>query len=447
MSSGKNEKSKLTKGGGVDLNGLQRSHTALDWFITNVEGTNKDDLKSFFKSYIYKSLFVLVIAFITYIIYLIVIIAHKGQELSLWAWGVVQFGASVTFFFYLLLGLWTAFRLAYSDSDLYNNIGAGSIHSFMCHTKAVFEYSSLTLVIFFWKTLLLSEILGRVIKISSRLVEPNSDIWNIVKYPAILFIIMLIVCLLLLVIFRIKPTMFKPIVRAMNTSRSAISTVYLFSLTGIVTFALLAGPIFAYVFINNTEDVTVNCNPNEQDLTGNTAENAANKINKEGGSTSGGGTSGSTSGSGDGGGSGGGEGGGGDSGTTSGITSDGGSGGTSGSGTQPNGDSNIQQASNNSLIKEQVVEEQCQSNKIRADYSAAPVVIGFMCGTAFYAIILIWILKMKIDGENNPVNPGPFNRIKIIIVNVVVGSLIKAIKEIEVKTKNHKMQQLENILE
>ena len=258
MSSKKNETSKITKGGMFNIFSLPKSHTALDWFITNVEGTNKDDLKSFFKSYIYKSLFVLVIAFLTYIIYLIVILLHKGEKLNLWAWGVVQFGASVTFFFYLLLGLWTAFRLAYSDSDLYNNIGAGHIHAFMCHTTAVFEYSSLTLVLFFWKTLLISEILGRVIKISSRLVEPNSGIWNIVKYPTALFIIMLIGCLLLLGIFKIKPTMFKPIVKAMNTSRSAISTVYLFSLTGIVTFALLAGPIFAYGFIHltNTEDVT-----------------------------------------------------------------------------------------------------------------------------------------------------------------------------------------------
>ena len=125
MSSGKNEKSKLTSGGGGSE--LSISYTALDWIITNVEGTRKDDIKSFFKSYIYKSLFVLVVAFITYIIYLVVIFANKGKELNLHAWGFVEFAANLTFLCYLLLGLWTAFRLAYSDSDLYNNIAIGTV--------------------------------------------------------------------------------------------------------------------------------------------------------------------------------------------------------------------------------------------------------------------------------------------------------------------------------
>ena len=423
MSSKKNEKSKLTKGGGLlnSIFSLPQSHTALDWFITNVEGTNKDDLKSFFKSYIYKSLFVLVIALLTYIIYLGVILTYKGEVLNLWAWGVVQMFANVTFLLYLSLGLWTAFRLAYSDRDLYNDIGGGNVYSIKCHLLAVLEYSTLTLSMFFWKTILISEILGRVIKISSKLVEPDSSIWNMVKYPTILFIVMLSVCFLLLLVYKMSKNIFHKLIRAGGTSRSGISTVYLFALTGIVSFVLLAGPIAAYNIINNTEDVTINCNPNEHVLTGTTAENAANRMNEEGElppqqqpqpepqpepqpqpqpQPE----------------------------------------------PQPNGDSNIQQASNNSQIRDQVVEEQCQSNIIRADYTASPVIIGFMLGTVAYGIILYWILKVRIEGEGISGGNTPFNRIKLLIIKGVAGSLTKSIEKVEESTKNKEVNQVKDLL-
>ena len=433
----------LTKGGGVEP--LQ-SKTVLDWLITDVECTRKNDIKSFFKNYIYSTFFVLVLAFITYKIYLLVIITNKGKELNLNAWMLVEIAANLAFLSYLLLGLWTAFRLAYSDSDLYNNIANGSVESVMCHIKAVFQYSILTLVLFFWKTLLLSKILGGIIKISSRLVHPNSSIWNLITIPVILFILMLVFCLSLLLVSRLSPEIFRKIATVMKTSENGLSTIYLFSLTGVVTYLLLAGPIVAYVFLHNTEDVTVNCSPNELTLTGSTIQqtvNHANQVCDGRGEGSGGGGSGGGGSGGGGSGRGGGEGEG--SGTTNTSTPAQVNTQIVNEDAQKNSDKDTQQASNNLQIVDQVTEEQCKRNVIRADYKAVPVIIGFMLGTIVYGVVLLGILKIKIEGQVNFRDQSFPNNFKIkffYFINAALGGLIKTIDQIKLKTRNGNMEQL-----
>ena len=341
--------------------------------------------------------------------------------MNLNAWMLVEIAANLAFLSYLLLGLWTAFRLAYSDSDLYNNIANGRVESVMCHIKAVFQYSILTLVLFFWKTLLLSKILGGIIKISSRLVHPNSGIWNLITIPVILFILMLVFCLSLLLVSRLSPEIFRKIATVMKTSENGLSTIYLFSLTGIVTYVLLAGPIVAYVFLHNTEDVTVNCSPNELTLTGSTIQQTVNHANQvrdgrgEGSGTTNTSTPAQVN--------------------TQIVNED----------AQKNSDKDTQQASNNLQIVDQVTEEQCKRNVIRADYKAVPVIIGFMLGTIVYGVVLLGILKIKIEGQVNFKDQSFPNNFKIkffYFINAALGGLIKTIDQIKLKTRNDKMEQL-----
>lgn len=246
------------------MSGASSITNTLRSIIFFTEGVTNESLIKFRKNIFVFSSATLLFTLISLILYLWMISAFNNEPLPKILFTTCKWFGAGALLFYIVFSCWSAFRLAATDYEFQFSVSHDDLFpNFYCHAKTFSKYSYVIFSIYFWITICLTEILGRIFKILDLTGETFSGgVFVICTLCLLLFFLIFFTGVIIYFIGRVFGNQWFTKNVSENTGkmiRRIGRFAYFGGLSCLITCCILLIPLYGFIHLTNTEDVTLNC--------------------------------------------------------------------------------------------------------------------------------------------------------------------------------------------